>query len=267
MNRWYLHFFAIAVLPLLGFWLERGLSEPFAGPALYALYAVGLVTFALILTGRLVPSALSVAAGVLGIGSVFAGAMAIIGTAVATITLAMLSASAFSGPPRSAYDHVRGIAGAVTIATIMVSPWLTSVSLGQLALRSIRSSRERIGALMTVVGAILGIVVTAVAMALTVRADAAWLAPRLQVFDTDNVASWEQSLSDIKGRWLCGHRRCLMPVCGKLMARFGRTSGTAGPFVSPFGFVLEAPDVPQALALPFVKIYGHPVTHVCAIGD
>jgi hypothetical protein len=63
MNRWYLHFFAIAVLPLLGFWLERGLSEPFAGPALYALYAVGLVTFALILTGRLVPSALSVPLG------------------------------------------------------------------------------------------------------------------------------------------------------------------------------------------------------------
>lgn len=267
MNRWYLRLLSIAILPLLGFWLERQLDEPFAGPGLFMLYAVGLLAFAMTLTGRPAPPVLSVVAGVLGTGSFFAGIFAVLGTLAATTLLAMVATSLFIGPPRSAYDHMRGIAAGVTMAAIMVSPWLTSVSLGQLTLQAIRSSSERFGAFLTAICAILGAILTAAAMMLAVSADASWLAHRLRAFDTDDIASWETSLSEIKSRWLCGHRRCLMPVCDKLMGRFGRTAGARGSFVSPIGFALEAPKVSPEFALPFVRVYGHPVTHVCAVGD
>ena len=58
-----------------------------------------------------------------------------------------------------------------------------------------------------------------------------------------------------------------MDVCYKLDMRFGRTSGQSGAFASPIALVVEAPNVPEHLAVPFEKIYGYPFRQVCVMGD
>jgi hypothetical protein len=89
----------------------------------------------------------------------------------------------------------------------------------------------------------------------------------VQAFEGNDMARWEHSLLEVKANWLCGHRRCLMPICAKLRQRFGVATGESGPFASPYGFAIEAPDVPPDLAAPFANVYGYPVKQVCAIGD
>jgi hypothetical protein len=149
---------------------------------------------------------------------------------------------------------------------MLVSPWLTSRAFGELAGRSLQASRDRIGEGLNGVLAIVGVVLVIGSATLTTKGDTAWLAPRIRVFDSDDLDSWEKSLSEIKGRWLCGRRRCLMEACHKLDARFGRTGGQAG-FAAPLALVVEAPNVPEHLAVPFEKVYGYPFRQVCVIGD
>ena len=251
---------AIMLLPLGGFVFERSLAEPmtpFGAPSLYTLYVVCLLAFGVLSAGaeRLSPTVASVAAGVLGTGCVVAGLVAVVGTLAALFTLFM--SLVFPG------DLPVGL----IFALVFVSPWLTSIALGELAVGSFRASRGRIGVALTSASAIAGVALIVASMTLTKKADAAWLAPRLQVFDTNDIDAWETSLSEIKARWLCGHRRCLMDVCFKLMVRFGEGDGQSGPFASPGAMVVIAPAVPQDLAAPFEKVYGYPVRQVCVIGD
>jgi hypothetical protein len=58
-----------------------------------------------------------------------------------------------------------------------------------------------------------------------------------------------------------------MDVCHKLANRFGRTARQDGAFASPIALVVEAPNVPEHLAVPFEKVYGYPFRQVCVIGD
>lgn len=260
---------AIVILPLAGFFFERDLDEPVTGllgPALYTLYIVGVIAFAAlcVVPERLPPAAASVAAGTLLIGAVVVGFIAVIGTAAACFILLM--SLPLLAPSRLSHDRVVALAGAMVFALMLLSPWLTSRALGEVAARSLQASRLRSGEWLTGLCAIAGVGLALGLATLATKADAVWLAPRVQVFDGDDVDRWEKSLSEIKGRWLCGHRRCLMDACYKLDVRFGRTGGESG-FASPFALVVEAPNVPEHLTVPFEKVYGHPVRQVCVIGD
>jgi hypothetical protein len=249
---------AITILPLAGFVFEASLQDPvMPTSALHATYAVCLVAFGALWAGaeRWSPIAASIAAGILGVGSLVAGLVAAFGTLAACFMLFV--GTIFPG----------NLLSAIFSALVFVSPWLTSKALLESAVHSLRESRERLGWVLTVSCAIVGMGLTLGFMGMAVRGEAAWLAPRLEVFDGDDINAWERSLSDIKARPLCGHRRCLMGVCFKLMERFGKTDGVSGPFASPFGFALEAPNVPEHLAASFEKVYGYPVHQVCVVGD
>jgi hypothetical protein len=260
---------AIVILPLVGLFFERDLDEPITGafgPALYALYVAGVISFGALAIGseRLSAAVASLAAGTLLSGAVIVALVAVVGTAAACLVL--LFSFPFSGPSRTSYDRLTVFAGGAMLAAVLLSPWLTSRALWELSTSSLRASVGRIGKELTALCTIAGVGLAIGLATLATKADAAWLAPRLGVFDRDDVGSWEKALSEIKGRWLCGHRRCLMKVCTKLDARFGRTGGESG-FASPLALVLEAPDVPKRLVLPFEKVYGYRFRQVCVIGD
>jgi hypothetical protein len=261
---------AIVILPLLGFFFERGLDEPITGlfgPALYSLYVVGVLAFAALFVGRqrLSAATSSIAAGSLLLGTVIVGLIAVIGSGAAGFILLM--SLPLLAPSYLSIERVDAIAGAVVCALVLVSPWLTSRALWDLAVSALQTSRARIGEGLIFLCAIAGAVLAIGLAILATKADAAWLSPRLQVFNGDDVGEWEKSLSEIKARWLCGHRRCLMDVCYKLDMRFGRTSGETGAFASPIALVVEAPNVPEHLAVPFEKVFGYPFRQVCVIGD
>jgi hypothetical protein len=112
-----------------------------------------------------------------------------------------------------------------------------------------------------------GVIISLCAIILEDKVRRAWVAPRLAAFESDDAGRWERSLKEIRANGLCGQRRCLMPICSKLMERFGLAPGECGPFACPSGFGLHAPDVPANLALPFQTVYGYSVRQVCAIGD
>jgi hypothetical protein len=186
------------------------------------------------------------AGGALALGSAVAGLAAAFGTLAALFLLLL---------------------GGPTWLLVGITPWLTSIALGGLAIRCWRESRAHFGPMLSGACVIAGVALTAGSMVLAIRADASWLAPRLEAFDGDDVDAWEKALADIRAHPLCGHRRCLMPVCIKLMMRFGKTTGELGPFASPFGLAWDAPDVPSHLATPFEKVYGYPLRQVCVLGD
>jgi hypothetical protein len=261
---------AIVILPLVGLFFERDLDEPVTGlfgPALFSLYVVGVLAFGALFVGqeRLPPAATSIAAGSLVSGSLIVGFIAVFGTGAACFILLM--SLPLLAPSHLSLDRVVALAGAVVVALVLLSPWFTSRALGELAARALQTSRARIGEELTFLCAILGFGLAIGLATLATKADTAWLTPRLQVFDGDDVGEWEKSLSEIKARWLCGHRRCLMDVCHKLDMRFDRTSGQSGPFASPIALVVEAPNVPEHLAVPFEKIYSYPFRQVCVMGD
>src|SRR5262245_46476361 len=261
---------AIVILPLIGLFFERDLDEPVTGlfgPALYSLYVVGVLAFGALFAGRerLSPAATSIAAGALLAGSLIVGFIAVFGTGAACFIL--LTSLPLLAPSHLSIDRVVALAGTVVVALVLLSPWLTSTALGELAVRALQMSRARIGEELIFLCAILGFGLAIGLATLATKADTAWLAPRLQVFDGDDVGEWEKSLSEIKARWLCGHRRCLMNACDKLVMRFGRTSGQSGTFASPIALVVEAPNVPEHLAVPFEKIYGYAFRQVCVMGD
>ena len=248
---------AIVLLPPVGFFFERALDEPITdafGPALYALYTIGVISYAAVALGeRRLPAAVtSLAAGVLLAGTLIVGSILLIGSFAALFLLLMAL-------PRL------DLGGAMS-AVVLLSPWFAAEALREVSTRSLCACGHRLGRTLTGFFAIAGIGFAIGLASAVTRADAAWLAPRLKVFDGDDVESWEKTLSEIKGNWLCGHRRCLMKVCFKLDVRFGRTMGESG-FASPMAFVVEAPDVPDHLGRPFEKIYGYRVRQVCVIGD
>lgn len=259
---------AIIVLPLLAFWAERGFGEFLTGcigPTLYALYILGLVAYAAVLSGRLSPSASSMAAGALTTGAAIAAILGAFG-AVAALFILLLSLP-WLGPPRSFFQRMGHFGIGLVLAAIVLSPVFTALALGKISTNTLRSCAARAGKTVVIVWAIVGVGLTIAAMSLAQKADAYWLAPRLRSFETNDIARWEQSLRDIKANWFCGHRRCLVLVCDILMRRFGRTSGESSAFASPFGFALEAPNVPPDLAGPFTKVYGYPVRQVYVVGD
>jgi hypothetical protein len=171
------------------------------------------------------------------------------------------------GPPRSAYQRLSQFGTGLVLTAIALSPWATALALAEVSVSTLRSHAARRGKALAITWAIVGVCLTILAMSLAQKTDADWLAPRLKTFETDDIARWEQSLQEIKANRLCGHRRCLMPICYKLLQRFGRTVGEGGPFASPFGFAIEAPNVPPDFAGAFTKVYGYPVRQICAIGD
>jgi hypothetical protein len=256
---------AIIVLPLLGFYVDRRFDELVTGPAIYTLYVLGVIAYAAAISGQLPPSLSSMASGVLGTGAVIAAVIGVLGSLVAFF-IVIVSLGPL-GPPKSAYDWWSQFGIDLVLIAIVLSPWATALVSGKVAASTLRFCAARSGKALTTTWAIVGVGLTIIAMSWAEKADADWLAPRLKTFETDDTARWEQSLKEIQANWLCGHRRCLMPICYKLMDRLGRTSGESGPFASPFGFAIEAPNAPSHLAEPFIKVYGYPVRQVCAIGD
>jgi len=240
---------SIILLPLLGLYVDRHIGElvtELVGPAVYCLYVLVVLAYTATILIRLPSHASLIAAGILAAGAAVAAAIALLGTLLAVFLLILLS---------------------VLLAAIALSPWLTSFALAKTALDTWRTSAARLHKATAITCLLAGVAIAALTMGLANKADADWLRPRLQPFQTDDVDRWERSLQDIRANWFCGHRRCLMPICMTLMQRFGKTTGRPGPFAVPFGFAFEAPNVPAHLAEPFSKVYGYPVQQVCVIGD
>ena len=165
-------------------------------------------------------------AGSLLSGSLIVGFVAVLSTGAACFIL--LTSLPLLAPSHLSIDRVVAFAGAVVVALVLLSPWFTSRALWELAVNALEASRARVGEGQIFLCTILGFGSAIGLATLATKADTAWLAPRLQVFDGDDVGEWEKSLSEIKARWMCGHRRCLMDVCFKLDMRFGRTRGETG---------------------------------------
>jgi hypothetical protein len=248
---------AIVVLPLIGFAADRVFGERVAevtGPALYALYVLGLMAYATISYARS-PGLVTVSAGVLGVGAAVSALIGIVGSLGSVILVIFV----FMSPLLALL-----ILAAIAIA---LSPWVTAWALGKVALSALRSSPAGASRPLILAGAAVGVCLAIAAMVLVAKADAGWLAARKQAFEADDVLKWEQSLRDIKANPFCGHRRCLMPVCNQLMKRFGLTTGECGRFACPFGFGLNAPGVPSDLDKAFQGVYGYSVKQICATGD
>jgi hypothetical protein len=258
--------FAIVLLPLAGFYADRQFDEPitgFIGPALLALYALGLVAYAAVSSGRMPRPLASAAVGMLGVGTIVSGFMGLLGILAALFTLLLLPLA--RAHPSIHMQFIALVLGMMLVASVL-SPWLTAAALGHVTWRTWKSHASHLGKARTIAWVALGACLIVAAMVTAQRVHANWLAPRLQAFDTDDMARWEQSLRDIRTNWFCGRRRCLMPVCNKLTSRFGRGAGETG-FAPILGFGVEAPRVPANLAGPFNEVYGRPVTQVCAVGD
>jgi len=250
---------AIVILPLIGFAADRVSGEHvvgITGPTLYALYVLGLMAYATISYARS-PILLTVSAGVLGIGAAASAAVALLGS-IGSLIIAFLAVLSL----RLALLFLATIAIAIAL-----SPWATAWALAKVSLSAMRSCAVSASAPVRWSGAAAGACLAIAAMVLVARLDAGWLAARKQAFESDDALKWEHSLRDIKANPLCGHRRCLMPVCNQLTRRFGVGTGECGPFACPFGFGLDAPDVPSDLDRPFKNVYGYSVKQVCATGD
>jgi hypothetical protein len=260
---------AIILLPLLGFWGDRAVDEPITqaiGPALYALYAVGLIAYAAITVGRFPVIATSLAAGILGTAAVASAFMQLIGLFPAYFLFMYLLMQGSLGVHLPMIERLMAIVAITIFLIVLLSPWLTALALGDMSLRALHRSAARTRRTLTIAAASVGVCLTVGAMVWAQRADAGWLASRVQAFETDDLMLWEQSLREIQGNWLCGRRRCLQPICGKLIRRFGEGKGETG-FAPALGFVFRAPTVPHDVDERFINIFSHPVRQVCAYGD
>jgi hypothetical protein len=257
--------FAIIVLPLICILVDIALEGIFAGPPLFALYALGLIAYATILVGRVPTGFIWIAIGVLGVGAVVAGAIGLVGAIVTAFSF-LFSISALFRADKSPFLIFFGFGLVVTI--IFVSPLLTSYSLTKVSISTFQSRTSRGARLLGLAGVLAGGALAVVVSLSVQRAVNEWVAQRVSVFETNDTARWEQALREVRANWMCGHRRtCLMPICYKLFQRFNTRSGECGSFACPFGFAIDAPNVPGPLATPFQTVYGHSVFEVCAIGD
>ena len=181
---------AIVLLPLLGFFFEHDLDEPaigLFGPALHSLYVVGVFAFGALFLGRerLSAAATSIVAGSLLSGSLIVGFVAVLSTGAACFIL--LTSLPLLAPSHLSIDRVVAFAGAVVVALVLLSPWFTSRALWELAVNALEASRARVGEGQIFLCTILGFGSAIGLATLATKADTAWLAPRLQVFDGDNV--------------------------------------------------------------------------------
>lgn len=258
---------AIVVLPLLGFLADRRLDESLSEkflPSLLALYLLGILAYAAAEIPKERRNLTLVAAGVLAAGSLVTLMIAIV--AIIPALLILLVSLPWLGPPRPAALRAAHFGAGLALCLIALSPWATSYALAQVSLRTARSQILEINT-RAIASIALGVCLVAGTMVGVRLADTAWQASRLESFNGEDTGRWELSLNEIRSNWLCGHRRCLMPICYKLMARFGRTSGRCSDFACPFGLAVEAPNVPPQLAAPFMTVYGHSAQEVCAVGD
>lgn len=265
LPRWAVAF-AIVLLLLAGFYADRAFDEPitgYMGPALYALYALGLLAYAAVISG-VVPWALtSAAGGILGVGALVSALMGLLGILGALFTLFLLTLVR-ANP--SVGMRLAGLAAGLLLVVSVLSPWLTAFALGHVTFRTLQACTGYIGKARAIAWCIVGIVFVAGTMGLAQKVDADWRAPRTQSFQTADLTRWEKSLEVIKTNWFCGRRRCLMPICGQLFARFGWGAGEDG-FAPIIGFGVDAPKAPPEFDVPFTKVYGRPIRQVCAIGD
>jgi hypothetical protein len=190
---------AVILLPALGFYAERTFDEPITdplGPALYALYALGLFAYASTLFGRLPAKASSISAGILGTGSAISAILGLVGAAAALFIL--LGSLPWRGPPRSSYERLSQFGMGLVLAMIALSPWLTSFALGKAAARALRTSATRLGKSFGTAWMVVGVALVLGAMSVAQKGDSYWLAARVRAFETDDIARWEESLNEIK---------------------------------------------------------------------
>jgi hypothetical protein len=225
----------IVVLPILGFYFERAYGEVFSisfGPALYAIYALGLIAYAALAGGILPRAASWAAAGVLLTGSALSALLSVPGLIVLFFNLLLT-------------QQITWLARAIGLVAIGISPALTAFLLAKVAADALRSSASPSHAKTAWVAT--GIALAISMMALAQWTDARWLEVQLRAFDTNDRTQWERALAQLEAYPLCGNRRCKNRVCTRI-ARRSRLS-TPGP----------------ELAAAFAEVYGAKRWHLCTV--
>jgi hypothetical protein len=230
----------IVGVPLAGFLIEKdlGLLTDAFGPALYTSYALGIAAYASLVVSRMPPAVSSIAAGVFGAGAGLFVLVALSFVGLAALSLLSSRSLIFLG-----------------FFIVVVFPVIvTAIILVVFLIRTLQASAIRQGHAETAAWSSIGCLLALIAMIAAQAADAAWMAPRLRSFEGNDIAEWEQSLSDIRSNVFCSERRCRRRVCDVLNTRFG--DAAAGGLRMPAKF-----------DAPFEKVYGASSSTLCQSDD